>query len=469
MDNGKIGARSITLQEQRAIGGLDHQVPMILLDGRTYDDNLDRFLLDLPLNGVRSRHSLRAYGYDLMIWVRFLEQACGKSVWEAVHSDIAAFHRARRRGDAGARISAASWNRSVAALDKLYRWAVVEGIVASSPFMHRDEWRRGQGPRRVRVIARNEAYERAAKRMDVRFISLEDYRVFRDVGLRGLTAAGAERPGARDRNSTRNALFAELLLTTGMRLEEASFLLAAEISDSAQATRGGQGWFELPPALTKGDRGRRILMPGRVLHEISAYIDIERAHAISKFRSRQGWETIERPIFVHRRASGAASIPIRNGGAIPIEALTPDERGRLVICDDEGVPLEPAVLWLTEVGQPVQPNTWEATFTRACRRCSAAGFPMQVSPHRLRHAFAVHMLAMLIQNRLRDASVAAGDAGTEAYHRMLGDPLQQVQRLLGHASLTTTYIYLDHVAGHADTVDAAMEELLALVPKVGNS
>lgn len=29
---------------------------------------------------------------------------------------------------------------------------------------------------------------------------------------------------------------------------------------------------------------------------------------------------------------------------------------------------------------------------------------------------------------------------------------------------TTTYIYLDHIATRADTVDAAVEELLALLP-----
>ena len=73
------------------------------------------------------------------------------------------------------------------------------------------------------------------------------------------------------------------------------------------------------------------------------------------------------------------------------------------------------------------------------------------------------MLAMLIQHQLRDAAI---DPTTpmEGYRRLLGDPLQQVQRLLGHASLTTTYIYLDHIATRADTVDAAVEELLALVP-----
>ena len=153
---------------------------------------------------------------------------------------------------------------------------------------------------------------------------------------------------------------------------------------------------------------------------------------------------------------------------IPFEALTPHERGRLLICDDEGDPQEPAALWLTEIGLPVQPNSWEATFARASRRCVAVGVPLRVNPHQLRHTFAVHMLAMLIQHRLRDAAGEGPVAGMEGYRRLLGDPLQQVQRLLGHASLTTTYIYLDHIAARADTVDAAGEELLSLVPKAAS-
>src|SRR3546814_3043482 len=72
------------------------------------------------------------------------------------------------------------------------------------------------------------------------------------------------------------------------------------------------------------------------------------------------------------------------------------------------------------------------------------------------------LLALLIQQRLREAALPAGPV--ESYRLILGDPLQQVQRLLGHASLTTTYIYLDHIATRADTVDAALEELLALLP-----
>src|SRR3546814_1473055 len=84
------------------------------------------------------------------------------------------------------------------------------------------------------------------------------------------------------------------------------------------------------------------------------------------------------------------------------------------------------------------------------------GFPLSISPHQLRHTFAVHMLALLIQQRLSEAALPAGPV--ESYRLILGDPLQQVQRLLGHASLTTTYIYLDHIATRADTVEIGSEQ-----------
>jgi site-specific recombinase XerD len=453
---------NITICERRSAEGLDAHVPIILRDGILYDRDLDRFFLDLPLSGVRSRHSLRAYAYDVLVWVRFLADACGKTVWKANRQDVIAYHRARRREDAGQRISASSWNRAVACLDRLYRWADQEGLTAEMPFTHRAVWRQRHGGRRAQMTARNDAYERAARRSDVRFVTLNDYRIFRDVGLRGFRADGTERPGARDRNGIRNALFAELLVTTGLRLEEASFLFAFELSAlDRPAARDRQAWLELPSALTKGERGRRVLIPRRLLEQVTAYLAVERASAVAKFQRRSGWRLIDRPIFILRQQSGSR-LALRDGDSLARDELTPEERGRTVLCDDDGEPREPAVLWLTEVGQPVQPNSWEAIFARASQRCAATGSTIQISPHQLRHTFAVHMLAMLIQHRLRDATLTAGPI--DGYRQILGDPLQQVQRLLGHSSLTTTYIYLDHLASRADTVDAAVEELLSLLP-----
>lgn len=208
----------ITVCERREAEGLDAHVPLILRDGVLCDPDLDRFFIDLPLAGVRSRHSLRAYAYDVAVWLRFLD-ACGKTVWAATRDDVIAYHRARRRGDVAHRITAASWNRAVASLDRLYCWSAQHGLIAEAPFSRRAVWRPAHGGRRGVIAARNDAYERAPKRSDVRFVTLEQYRIFREVGLRGLRPDGTERPGARDRNGLRNALFADLLVTTGLRLD----------------------------------------------------------------------------------------------------------------------------------------------------------------------------------------------------------------------------------------------------------
>lgn len=441
---------AITVCERREASGLDEWVPRILRGDALYNLDVDRFFLSLPLAGVRSRHSLRAYAYDVAVWLRFLD-AGGKTVWGAASADVDAYHRARRRGEAGYRITARTWNRAIAALDKLYEWGQQQGLIAQVPFIRRAVWRSMHGGGRGMMAAGNAAYERGARPPEVRFVTMRDYHVFREVGLRGLDREGAERAGARDRNGLRNALFADLLVSTGLRLEEASGLMAAELPVMAPDDHSRQLWMRLPPPLTKGERGRSVLVPRRLLGQISAYVSVERARAIAKFQERRGHERMARAIMV-RRSELARMTGI----------CTPDERSRLVVCDEDGTPREPAALWLTEVGQPVRPNSWEVIFSRGCDRCAANGIPLSISPHQLRHTFAVHMLALLIQQRLREAALPAGPV--ESYRIILGDPLQQVQRLLGHASLATTYIYLDHVASRSDTVDVAVAELLALLP-----
>ncbi|HIC67224.1 MAG TPA: integrase, partial [Paracoccus sp.] len=72
----------ISVCERREAGGLAAHVPLILRGDALYDPDLDRFFLDLPLSGIRSRHSLRAQAYDVTVWLRFLD-ACGKTVWAA--------------------------------------------------------------------------------------------------------------------------------------------------------------------------------------------------------------------------------------------------------------------------------------------------------------------------------------------------------------------------------------------------
>ena len=144
------------------LAGLIDGMPFILMDDGSYDLDLNRFFRACPSMGARSPNTWRSYARDILVWARFLtERRNGKTVWQADRHDVLAFHRARRLSSVPYRISAASWNRSVAALDKLYRWAVEEGIIAASPFGYGVTHRRAAGGHAVLAVTANRARERA--------------------------------------------------------------------------------------------------------------------------------------------------------------------------------------------------------------------------------------------------------------------------------------------------------------------
>jgi integrase len=145
-------------------------------------------------------------------------------------------------------------------------------------------------------------------------------------------------------------------------------------------------------------------------------------------------------------------------GALPskrrLDAMGPAERARLVVLTADDAPAEPAKLWLSDAGDPMRPVAWEAVFLRADARCRARGLDLHVTPHMLRHTFAVNMLSLLIRAQI-GAGVADQDRQGAVYRRVIGDPLQKLQRLLGHSSIASTYIYLDSLEESRSLVDAA--------------
>ena len=389
--------------------GLMDGMPFFLDRDGSYMHELNRFFRACPTMGVRSRHSLRAYAHDILIWMRFLEERRGtKQLWRADHNDVIAFHHARRLSDAPFRISASSWNRAIAALDKLYRWAFEEGLIASSPFRYDLSFRHGHGRQTPKVVEGNRARERAARPHNMQFV-------------------------------------AELLVSTGMRLGEAGSLIIDELpgltSDSQRILP-----FDLPGVITKGERPRRIRLPRRVLKLIADYCDIERQIALAKVPPRPAV-----PLVLSSDGRNAVD---GSGRRIALTRLRPQDRQRL-LRSPNGMP-EHASLWLTERGQPVSSGTWEVAFRRASQRCQAFGLDITVTPHMLRHTFAVNMLSMLIREQV-GRIFNPTDAHGAAYRQMLGDPLRHLQHLLGHANITSTYIYLDSLAEAQELVDAAAD------------
>ncbi|SJM35263.1 tyrosine-type recombinase/integrase [Mesorhizobium delmotii] len=426
-------------------------MPFILGDDGGYDPDLNRFFRACPTLGVRAPNSLRAYGRDILVWMRFLaERRDNKPLWAADRHDVAAFHAARRLALPPMRISAASWNRSIAALDKLYRWAVEEGVIAKSPFTYRQSWLRTNGGA-VITAAANAATERGARTRDVRFLSLDRYLLFREIGLRGRLPDGSEDSIWQGRNSERNALFAELLVTTGLRLQEAASLLWIELPKLELASALRSRSFRLAPAIAKGSKGRVIRLPERVLKRLHEYAALERTNVLMR-GSQPCSGSVEHPIRVVSHDRGRLLLE-KDGVRASVDVLAPRERSRLVWAEAS----EPLSLWLAEGARPMSPVAWEVVFRRASARCRRFGIDLDVTPHMLRHTFAVHMLSLLVREQIgwvldeRQPHIGA------AYRRLIGDPLLKLQRLLGHSRIESTHIYLDCLEESQEMIDAAVE------------
>lgn len=470
---GETYSQPTSALENTTTADLVDGIPFILDDDGSYDIVLNRFFRECPSMRVRSRNSLKSYARDILTWMRFLSECRKKAIWQANAQDVISYHRARRQGPAPTRISAASWNRSIAALEKLYRWAEQEELITTTPFAYRHVLQGIQGTSRVVAAVRtNQSRESAARRHDIRFLSLDHFLLFRDVGLRGWRPDKSEDALWCGRNGMRNALFADLLVTTGLRLEEASSLLLCELPIPDDLGPGDQRSisFRLPAAVAKGNKSRDIRLPIRILRRLLDYRELERMNAVARFKARQAWKRIDPLIPV--LDGDARSILIKTHQEmrrVRLDLLMPAERRRLVILKD-GMLQEPAALWLTEAGLPVPPDSWEAVFRRASQRCRTFGINLDVTPHTLRHTFAVHMLSHLVRAQIgavfgaHDASATHGPS----YRRMMGDPLQRLQRLLGHSSITSTYIYLDSMQECQELVDAAADRLMAGIDNHAN-
>ena len=433
--------------------GLDAYVPTILYGGELYSADIDRFLLTLPLDGVRSPRSLRSYAYDLVIWIRYLSTVRNRSVLQATNDDVFAFHRARRRGPPDERVSPATWNRSVSALMRFYSWALEQKLIQENPIATRVS-RAIRSPR-FRSAVRVLAMERGSTRREVRYLRIEQYRRFVADGI--LSQQDHGRAG-HFRTSLRNELFADFLVSTGLRLQEASGIFRHELPLHPDRLAANQVWFTVPAGVAKGGVERRIFVPSSILKRIRQYIEIERPVHVAHWKAQieQGKINTPSAIFAYIEPE-ENRLRLVNGKTFRSNELDASERGTLILCDSQGKPAEPAGIWLSERGGPVSHNAWERAFIRA----SNSAFPGEASitPHQLRHTYAVHLLAMLLQFQRSDANSERREFRDS---NLIGDPLRMVQRLLGHSSIETTFIYTDLAERDFGSIDLAAEELADL-------
>ncbi|MFE9813055.1 integrase [Streptomyces sp. NPDC005548] len=440
--------------------GIPDGTPYLLSPGFVYDVNLNSYFhrvdyVEGPLNSQRNR--ARALGG----YFTFLHEARGGKDWrDATEDDHGAYRHWRRQDAKGPRIGGATWSQDTSHVFQFYKHAKKNGWVAEIPIPLREaqEHAGSSGGRRSTTkdekVPASYAHDEGGETIE--WLPAPAYRRWRDVGIRGYDLEGLPRDSFRGRWASRNAAFTDMLVRTGMRLEEQSTLLESEIP----LGEGPPGYskFWLPKSIAKRQSARWLYAPASCRRDLTAYAFEDRALVVEEARDAGRYGRIRRPLVIAdpefprlaQYTSGAMS-----GQRVDVRLLGPLERRRLLVDTERG--LEPAMFWLGENGMPLALSTWKDMFTAANKRCEETGLQERAHAHLCRHTFAVITLEQLQRGHL----AALGDMNPAQrlhYQRIFGDPVDWVRRRLGHTSQLSTLIYL-----HA-LQELEMETRMALVP-----
>lgn len=386
----------------------------------------------------------RTYASELRTWFRFLDRR--SLTWdEAGRNDVRAFQVWRVYDDRNPRpVSAATWNKGWAALRHFYGWAHRRGLVQEDPVGDRDRLR---DP--LRATGYREKNSRSSRN---RWILPSEFSLWREVGFRSYFA-GRDSSGrvvattvdewARSRNGLRNSAFANYLITTGLRLNEAGSLLRMEIPSQVD---------EEMPIVVKGGKRRHYRVLNKLgLLGVDAYL-ADRAAAVRTSQRAGRYERVPNRLEIVRThgSMGDQSVQLTDGRVLKVTDMRQADRIRLYFRD--GALLEPAWLWLTEAGIPMNPASWGKVFAAANERVTTARAALgisspgvKVTPHSLRFTFA--LIVLLAGVRAIDEEMGIGKAGA-FFVRNYTQAFDEVQHLLGHNSPETTRsIYLEPLKG----------------------
>lgn len=432
--------------------------PILLSPDYRIDEALGRYLCRSSFARL-AHEAKRNYTDDYCLFFDFL-WGRGKTWRDATADDLWDYEDWRTRSLRNPRrVGGARWNRGLAALIRLYEWAVQRDHVPVNPVIMRSVV--GRSGQRVLVPA---ARAKNARTSEVRWLTPRAFRRWVEVGLRGHAADGV--PSA-ERLADRNGAFADLLFSSGVRLTEGASLLPHEIP--RLRLEGGRYYVgRLARVVTKSKRARTFYASSVVVGEIEGYAESSRARVVRRAQSLGRYDDLPMRLVTHETGRHRRVLHWRNRGGVvrqtPLTEATVEERMSFFTEGPAGP--EPLWLWLNESGLPFQPASWEGVFRAANERCEAVLSPVMseppfCTPHMCRHSFALLMLVVL--NHVMDRRMGLTPEERRDFRLLYGDPWWMVQDLLGHAQLETTKaVYLAPVA------DLQLRSLLAdFVPADG--
>ncbi|MFV8246847.1 tyrosine-type recombinase/integrase [Mycolicibacterium peregrinum] len=384
-------------------------------------------------------NSIHAYARDALKFGQFLESR-GVGVLDVCERDLVAFRKHRRSEG----VSARSWSRHLVVIRALFTYLYETGQRDSLPWIQ-------VGSRSV-VTPRTPRAE-----MDVRALSHAQWLTLRNIGFGGELPSGEQDRSYRGQSTVRNVCAVDLALTSGMRLTEWSTLLDAEIPSS------GGGASLVLEACAKNARRRRVYIPASTVKALELYRATERKSLVRKAQTalRHKLPTLAVVTDIDPTA-GKLTYRYQELEKREEFAVIPPDVRRLLVRVDEAGYIEPLSLFVGKGGRPPSQRRWHQYFEDANDRLAAFAnstptMPPAVTPHDLRHTFAVVMLRSLQRRAAQlEQSRHRTGFGTISEH-IVHNPLLTLQRLLGHASPSTTMIYLRFVDESDELIQRAFE------------
>jgi site-specific recombinase XerD len=420
------------------------QMPVLVDDDLLFEDAsgprpsvaVNRWLRELPTSGCPAPASWVYYARTVRSWMEFLAEH-GVRLFDqrsALKAGLSAYAVHRACGPVEKRFEASTWNQNMAILGAFYRWAAAEGHAVAEPFTYKQAVTAYGEPRRVVMV--NQARRRQAKsHVTIKYLADDFADLFMNA-LAGLMPGGEEDRRYRGRDTARNGAIGRMALSTGLRRQEFTYLLACEVPPLPVCPPRLPVPFPVPSGVTKGRKFRTTWIDYEVLVEVHRYLDLERALAAegSGWRPPRSWGE---PLVV------TEADPLRgriNGTRVAWSTLRPAERRRLVAADGGSM-----LLALRRDGGTF--TAWPTVFTRASERIRTHTEPRfpTVHPHRLRHSMAMRTLEKLVSGYYAQAAKLVKDTDADAalvLYLTKDDPLTVLRDLLGHSSVLTTEAYI---------------------------
>lgn len=431
------------LERREAAAGIRAGSVMMCSPDGSADPILTLFFNSRAFAGLAAS-TQASYLTDYRLFFNFLYSR-DRSWDQARAQDLEDYEDWRRRAPENTRrIGGSKFMRELAALSRLYSWALDSGRAAINPVLSVSRTNNSG-----RLVARLKAAPHDRVGSDVRWLTPRAWQRWRDVGLVGLDPAGVPDPTFRGRSGDRNAAYADLLFDSGLRRTEGGSLLTLEVPKIEEARRYQTG--RVARAVCKNSSGRPFYVTTSTVRQIEAYRLTTRSAMVLRAQGKGSYDAV-RGLLLLEEMIGNRSPVVRwrdresgERGEAPLDRLEPTLRARLFRRTEHG--LEPLWLWLNEQGLPFAPHSWNAVFSAATSRCHAVigeGAPF-CTPHMARHSFALSMLIAL--HHVMDVRFGLTPQQRRDFTILYGDPWRLVKELLGHQSeATTREIYLAPVA-----------------------